>query len=206
MTAAAGNYFSIMVNSVINPFYTTQNLTNTTATYSYSNYGTLVQGTSSTQSPIGYSSIAQLYTNYRVVKYRLEITANAATAADIFRVVASALGQEEQPSTAAGSMNLRVLEGQPFSKAMTVSSAAGMTNGTNTIVLEGYPYQDMGKTKADYMGEASTPVGSFPDASIRDYVGVFSQPLTGTNNAGICSMQLKLIQDVVFYDLVNQVN
>lgn len=205
MTAAAGNYFSIYANSPTNPFYTpTFNLNTGTGSYSFGNNAVFVQGTNITQSCIGWSTLAALYANYRVVKYRIEITAQAASAADVYRVVAVALGQEEYPSSAAASMDLRVMESQPFSKCMTVSSSD--TGGNSTIVLEGYPYRDLGLTKEAYMGLPVTSVGGFPTAGVADYIGVFTQALTGTNNAAICSMQIKCTYDVVFTDLVNQIN
>lgn len=201
LTAAAGNYWSVCVNSIVNAFNNTYTPTLTPggSGLAYAQNGTLVQGYAVSNSPLGYTQLAAIYTYYKVFRYRLEVTVTPQSPSDSVRVIAIPLGTEETPSATAGNMNVRVLEGQPNTRSKTVLS--GCSSLDNTIIIEGCPYKDLGLTREQYnsggqVGTASNYFVAFPTGA--DFVGIFSQILTGSNSAGIVTYQVKLIQDIVW--------
>jgi len=207
MTAASGNYFSVYLNSLPTPFNTpTLNFTTTNVTYPFGNNAQLVQGFNIAQSPLGYSTIGALYDKYVVLKYRLEITFMPASIADTARMIAVPIGNEEFPSLAAGVMNDRTLEEQPYALATTCSSGAtaGPAN-SNTLVLEGCPYKDLGITREQYLADGLTPIGNVPTTQYVDFGGVFLQQLNGANNGSTTMCQIKLTQIVRLSDVISQV-
>lgn len=200
MTAAAGNYFSVLVNSIVSPFSTpTLYMTAPTTTYSFASNAQLVQGFVITNNPLGYNTISPVYQNYRVMKYELEITVTPATGTDVLRLVTMPLGQEEIPSATAGSTNLRVLEEQPYALAKTCSSGTAAGPGANnTLRLSGAPYKDLGLTREQYLASGNqTLISAQPNNTIADYAGVFCQQLNGSNNASPVTVQCKLTQVVI---------
>lgn len=208
LTAASGNYFSFVANSISSPFNNgvTYPLTAVPAP-AYAAHATLINGCVIGESPIGVNSFGQLYTNYRVVRYRLELTFVPASQADTVRIVVNSFGGEEIPSSSAGSVNLKVMEAQPFARSKTF--AGSMTAGpgsTNSLFIVGQPHKDLGKTFAEYLALPDTALATTPAVGVLDYVGVFIQELNGSNNAGSCSIQMKLTQDVIFYDLIQQIS
>lgn len=208
LTAAAGNYFAVMVNSIASPFNVpTFTATLTTASYSFANYANLIQGNSITDSPMGYSTMGGLYTKYAVLRYRLEVTAIPGSTTDAARMVVLPIGNEEIPSTGASSVNLRVLEEQPFALATTVASATdvGPASG-NTLVLSGCPYKDLGVDRSTYLSDATVSMNSQPATAYRSYAGIFLQELNGSNSTVAFSLQVKLTQIVQWSDLIQQVN
>jgi hypothetical protein len=138
--------------------------------------------------------------------YKVVVTVNPAQAADTCRLVVLPMGGEEIPSTSAGSVNLRVLEEQPYALATTCSS--GVASGptiSNTLTLSGCPYKDLGLTRQQYYDAPPTSVASQPAASIEDFVGIYLQQLNGTGNGQALSVQIKLEQICQFSDLLQQV-
>lgn len=166
-----------------------------------------IQGTAIGNTPIGWTSYSTLYQNYRVKKYRIELTFIPQNVSDSVRLISFPLGQEAIPSTAAGNVNTRVFEAQPGAKAITCAVSTAASPGlSNTMIIYGDCAKDLGKTLADYMGLADTPSSSAPVAGTTDTVGFFLQQLHATNNVASCSMQLKITQNVVWYDLLQDIN
>jgi len=198
MTAAAGNYANIMVNSLTPWTNVTYPVTDFPApTYAFA--ALPIQGASGVQTPIGFQYYGANYTNYRVVRYNLEVTATSQNTGDTFRIVVFPLGEEEIPSAAAANVNLKVLESQPYAKAKNITSGVAPPGGA-VIQLKGTPFNDLGKSYSQYMGEPDTLMSTFPAAGVRDFVGVFCQQLNGANNTSVCTIQFKLMQEIMFYD------
>jgi len=205
MTAAAGNYMSVYLNKLPSPFSTPVfQATLNTVTYAYGNNATLVQGFNIADSPITFNQLGQLYTKYVVKKYRLEVTVLPNITNDDCRVVAFPVGEEEIPSTSAAFTNLKVLESQPYALATTATTGLGSTGTSNRLVLEGYPWNDVGISKAQYMADQNLLSANIP-ANV-DFAGLFFQQLNGANNTQTVTFQMKLVQEVELYDLQAQIN
>lgn len=203
-TAAAGNYFSVYPNSCFQPFGTNYQITAAPGS-AFANHATLVQGDALTNGPMGISSLAILYTNYRVRKYRFEITVVPQSSTDTCRLVVVSMGGEEIP-TAAGE-SLRIMESQPYAMSKTCAvSVVGGPGNNNTLNYYGEPAKDLGKKTYEYMALPDTLIGATPAAGVLDSIGVFTQQLNGANNAGVVTCQIKLYQYAEFYDLVQQIN
>lgn len=198
--STTGNYMSVMVNSIASPFSTTYSFTTTTASYTYAFSGTLAQGYAITNNPMMFGDISTLYSKYVVVGYKIEVTVNPSSTGDPLRMTLGAYGTEQIPSSAAGNVNLRVLEAQPYTLSKTCANAViGGPGVNNTLVLSGAPYKDMGYTREQYMDNL-TAVTNQPTLS--DYVGLFLQPLNGTSNSSPVNVSIKLSQIVLLSDLV----
>jgi len=206
MTAAAGNYFNLFPNARTPMSGNTYTVTAGVGTATYASNALLLQGSQLANTPIGWSAYSGLYANYRVKRYRLEITVIPQNAQDATRLIVFPLGDEAIPSATAGNVNTRVLEAQPGAKAMTVAAGVSGTRSTNSMVIYGDVAKDLGKTTVDYMGLADTAVGSAPAAGTSDYIGVYLQQLNGANNTAVVSIQLRISQDIVFYDLSQEFN
>lgn len=212
MTAAAGNYFSVNVNSILTPFANgTYQFTTGTGTATFASNGTMIQGNVITVPPMGYTStIGGLYQRYRVYRYRLEITLFPQTASDSTRLIVLPLGNEEIVSASAANVNTRVLEEQPYAMAKTclsgVTAGGGAPGGSNTIITYGSPWKDLGLTYAQYSDQPTTNINAAPTANLQDWVGIFAQQLNGANNTGVVTIGVKLQQYVELYGLANPVN
>ena len=208
MTAAAGNFFNIAPNSRTPLQGNTYQITTGTGTATYANNASVAQGTAIANTPIGWTQYSTLYNNYRVKKYRVEITFLPQNVSDSVRLIVFPLGGESIPSATAGNVNTRVFEAQPGAKAITCAvSTAASPSMCNTIVYYGDCAKDLGKTMVDYMGLADTASSAAPaTGGTVDYLGVFLQQLNGSNNASVCSLQIKITQDIVWYDLVQEIN
>jgi len=208
-TAAAGNYASIMVNSLTSPFNTpTYPMTATTATATYAFAGSLVQGGHIYDSPIGTAGVLSLWQNYKVLSYRLKVTVMPVASADVCECVILPIGNEEIPSAAAGSTDLRVLCAQP--RAINKICETNVPFRSNTLILEGHVHNLLGLTKAQWMALPSVPVGSQPPSvgttmSQRAFCGFFLQELNGGNNQSIMTARFELEQTVELSDLIQQI-
>jgi hypothetical protein len=98
------------------------------------------------------------------------------------------------------------MEGQPFAKAKTVAAATVSDGGNNTLVLTGNCAADLGKTPTQYEDGVDIPIGAAPAAGYFDAVGIFLQQLNGANNIATVTMQIRLVQEVTFYDLIQPIN
>lgn len=209
MTAAAGNFFNLMV-SCQTPFTGTTYGMGTIPGPTFAANMSPVQGSTLLASPMGWVSLSGLYTNYRVKRYRLEITVMPQSASDSTRLVVFPIGGEQIPSAAAASVNLRVLEAQPYARAKTCTSGTVASDGgSNTIVYYGDVAKDLGKSHQDYMGLPDVAIGTTTaaiPASLQDFIGVFAQQLNGANNVGVVTCQVKLSQDIEFYELIQPIN
>lgn len=204
--SAYGNYMSIMVNSIASPFSTpTFAWTTGIATYNFAFNGVLAQGYAITNNPMMFGDISTLYSKYVVVGYSCEVTVNPSSSGDPLRMTLGAYGTEEIPSSAQSNVNLRVLEAQPYTLSKTCTSGViGGPGVNNTLKVSGAPYKDMGLTREQYIDNV-TAVTNQPGATVRDYVGLFLQPLNGTSNAAPVNVSVKLSQIVILSDLIQPV-
>jgi len=201
LTAAAGNYFSLPISNVVTPFNGPLGITLAPGA-TYASNASLVQGCSVTQNYMGYSSIATLYTNYKVMSYRVKLTAIPQNVQDTLELVILPVGFEEIPSTSAGSVNTRVLAAQPFCK--TNVCEATVAAKYNSVTLVGNCWNMAGQRKEMYIDQPPTAVGAGPAAPL--FVGVFLQQVNGTNNVATVTMAIEIEVLVEFTDLLNPIN
>lgn len=201
MTAAAGNYFSLPINNIVTPFNgPTYNILSAPGP-TYACNAQLINGGSVTQTSMGYTSLAQLYTNYRVLSYRVKLVGMPTAASDMFQLVAVPLGFEEIPSASAGSVNVRVLASQPRAKSLVCEP--GVPASQNTVILSGEMWNLVGQRKELWLDQAPTALGAGPAATA--FIGVFLQELNGANNVGTCTLMVQIETLVEFTDLLNPI-
>jgi hypothetical protein len=202
LTAAAGNYAAVMVNSAYSPFNAASYQLITAPGSTFSMNGVLVQGDTMAQQAMGYSSMAALYTNYRVLHYSLKATFMPQNVADTSEMVLIPVGFEEIPSTSAAAVNLRVMASQPRSIVRVCETAVPARE--NTLVLQQNGWDLVGMRKQQWIDLPPTSVTTFP--ANQAYVGIFVQQLNGTNNAAVCTLALELQQTIEFTDLLNPIS
>lgn len=202
MAAAAGNYMNMVANSIYQPFQGGYPVT--TAVNAYSMHGAWAQGYTGLQNPIGYNGIANLYSLYKVKKVIVEFCIQPQSSGDTTQAVAFPIGSEAIPSAAAGSVNLQVMLGQPRNK--TVVAAAGATAKYQTIRIQEFIHDILGRRKAQWNDEASTAIGSQPVAADQAFVGLFLQSLDGATNASPVVVSVRMWQHVELTDLIQQIN
>lgn len=202
LTAAAGNYFSLPINNIVTPFNgPTYNIISAPGP-TYACNAQLVNGGSVTQASMGYSSLAALYTNYRVLSYKLTLVGMPTAASDMFQLVAVPIGFEEIPSASAANVNVRVLASQP--RAKSIVCEPGVPAASNTVVLTGDLWNLVGQRKEMWLDQPPTALGAGPSSTA--FLGVFIQELNGANNVGTCTLMVMVETLVEFTDLLNPIN
>jgi hypothetical protein len=199
-TAAAGNYTNMCVNTLYTPFNAGYPVN--TAANTYSMHGSYVQGFSATSEPAGYTIFQTLYTLYKVMRYKITVRPQCATAADQFGVVLLPQSNEAIPSASAGYMNLLVLQSQPRAKYADVINGAKQTS---LVHSEGV-HITLGKRAEQWMNIDSVPFNSAPTTADLAYCGLFFQPLNGSANQAVITCTIILEQEVEFSGLVAQIN
>lgn len=202
-TAAAGNYTDICVNSLTGQYNVTYPTTSAPGA-AYAFHGSLVQGDSVAQTPLGYVSFVSMYTNYKVLRFKLSAMVQPTLTSDAAALVLIPLGNEEIPSSAAGSTNLKIMSSQP--NAVNKVAYAFSSAAANTIVLEHNVWDILGQRKEQYMDQSPTPIASLPGNSQIAFAGLFVQQLNGANNTGSIIVQLQLEQIVELSDLIQPLN
>jgi len=186
MTAAAGNYFDLIVNAMAPMSGISYPITAVPGA-AYLAHANLLPGCTVSQTPIGYGNLASIYQYYRVRKYILEVSVVPQNASDTTRVVVLPLGSDEIPAAGAGSVNLRVMESQPYALAKTFASGVTPPGG-NVIQAIGYPNRDLGRTMAEYMALPQTLSSVGPASGTGSIYGVYLQQLNGSNNSGVVTL------------------
>jgi len=200
-TAAAGNYTNFVLNSIVYQFNAAYPVTLAPgATFNFN--GALVQGNSITQGPIGYTNFAAMYEKYKVHKFKISVTVIPANVADATSATLLPIGAEQIPSAAAGSVNTRVFESQP--SAVSKMCIPFGPSQSNTLTIEGYPWDYLGVRKEQYLDEAPDPIGVFPATPC--YGGLFLQQVMGSNNVAAIAIHIVIEQVVELSDLVNPIN
>jgi hypothetical protein len=202
MTASAGNYFSVLVNSANSPYNSATYVMTAAPGPTFSARATLVQGAVLSQQAMGYSQMAALYTNYRVISYSLKVTVMPQNVGDVTEVVVVPLGFEEIPSSSAAAVNLRVMASQP--RSITRVCETSVPAASNTLTLRQTCWDLVGQRKSQWMDYPPTPVTSYP--ANQAYVGVFLQQLNGANNVAAVTMSLQLQQTIEFTDFLNPIS
>jgi len=195
-TLSLGNYMSVNVNSIFQPFNTAYPMTGNIA-LNPSFHATLNQGFFINDSPIGYTLLASLYNNYRVMNYELEITTQPQATNDVVRACMIPLGADQIPSVALANINLNVLESQPYTIATTC--VANSPSTSNTLTIKGDVWRDLGLSYAQYYA-GTNPVTGPPSSALSDYVGYYLQAMS-SNNAQPVAVTAKLRQYIIFSDL-----
>ena len=202
MSATAGNYMNIMVNSIYQPFQGGYPVA--TSANAYSMHGTWVQGYAGSQNPIGYNGIANLYSLYKVKKVVVQVTVQPQNSADTLQAVLFPIGSEAIPTAAAGGVNLQVMLGQPRNK--TQICANGTSAKFQTLTLRESIHDILGRRKQQWMDEAGTAIGSQPPAADQAFAGLFLQALDGGSNVSQICVTIRMWQYTELTDLIQQVN
>jgi hypothetical protein len=165
-------------------------------------HGSFVQGFSTGTEPAGYTVLQSLYTLYKVLKYRVTVRPQCASAADQFGVVLLPQSNEAIPSAAAGYMNLLVLQSQPRAKYRDIINGASQTE---LVHSEGV-HTTLGKRLEQWRNIDSVAFNSAPATADLAYCGLFLQPLNGSANQAVITVSIILEQEVEFSGLVAQIN
>lgn len=200
LTSAAGNYLSVYLNSLLQTYATPNYQLTAAVGPAYASNAQLVQGNTINNGPMNLNNMAAIWKKYAVVKYRLEVTVTPAVNGDICRLVVAPFGDVEIPSSSAASVNLKVMEEQPFALATTCTPQSGSGLAGNTLVLEGAPYKDLGMSRAEYLANtlSSTATNAYPTKPC--FAGVFIQQLNGSGNASPVTIQMKMLQTIILSD------
>jgi hypothetical protein len=200
-TAAAGNYMDVVTNSLSSQFNATYTAV-TAPGAAYSFWGTLVQGNTITQAPIGYTNFAGLYLRYRVHSFRITVTVMPANSADVTAVVLAPLGNEEIPSAGAASVNTHVMMSQPSSVMKICTPFADPRE--NTVSIQHNCWDFLGQRKEQYLAQQPDVISGYPVVPL--FAGLFLQQMNGSNNAAAIAVQITLEQVVELCDLNNPIN
>lgn len=203
LTAAAGNYMSILVNAVSTPFNSATYQMTSAPGVAYAFHASLVQGSSIGNLPMGYSALAALYVNYKVLSYSLKVTFMPQNVADTTEMVVLPVGLEEIPFSAAASVNLRVMASQP--RSVTRVCEVSVPGESNTVRLSQKMHHLVGQRAQQYLDLPPTAIGSNPSAGSQANVGIFLQQVNGANNATVATIAIELIQVVEFTDYLNPI-
>lgn len=191
----SGNYQSIRVNSIVQPYNTTYSAGSVAPVYSMN--GTYVQGYGLTTPPIGYSFFTNTYKKYKVLGYKLKASIMTGTNTDLLEAVLFPVGQDEIPNNASSNVNCSVLRGQPKAKSKLCHNGGP----NNVLTLKGSVYELLGMRKSQWMDIDGTAPPNIP--SVPGYVGLYLQALNGLSNAATLVVSLQLYQIVEFTDLNN---
>lgn len=203
LTAAAGNYASILVNGLGSPYNSATYQLTTAPGPAYAFHASLVQGNTLAQAGMGYSALAALYVNYKVLSYTLKATFMPQNVGDTTEMVLVPVGLEEIPFSAAASVDLRVMAAQPRSVARVCEVSVPAI--ANTLRLSQDMYHLTGQRKSQYLDLPPIAVGSNPAPGSQAYVGIFLQQLNGANSGAVCTLALELTQVVEFTDFLNPI-
>jgi len=210
-TAAAGNYFAVLANSLATPFNVpTYDINATTAVATFAFAGQFVQGYTINTNPMGFAELAGLWTNYKVKSYRIRVTVYPQGSADSCEAVLFPIGIEEIPSSSASSVNIRTLATQP--RAVSQICSFSVPSKYNTLTLSQEVHNLLGIRKSAWESYPPTPMNAAPTSgggalpSLQGYVGFFMQQLNGSNNASAMSVRVELEQVVECSDLVQQLS
>lgn len=195
LDAVNGNYQSIRINSVVQPFNTTYSAGSVSPVYSMN--GTYVQGYNIGTGPIGYGFMASAYTKYKVLGYKAKISIMTSTNSDLLEAAVLPLGQNEIPSTASGNVNMSVFKGQP----KVVSKLCHNGGPNNVLWIKGSVHELLGMRKAQWMDIDGTSPPNIP--SVSGYIGFYMQSLNGSTNNQPVAVSITVWQIVEFTDLNN---
>lgn len=205
-TAAAGNYFSLVANSLYIPYTSTYNMTTGTGTAAFAFNGTLTNGYSIANSSMFYTELATIYAQYKVLRYSLKVTARSTSVADVFNLCLFPIGIQPIPAAGAGSVNMRVFGTQPRS----VQKEIGTGMSSTSLVLSQDVNDLLEIRKSQWLDMPSTQMTAQPAGtgteSFLGFVGVFLQMLSGANNTGAISVTAELTQEVECTDLLQPIN
>lgn len=202
-TAAAGNYTDICVNTLSGQYNVSYPSTAAPGA-AYAFHASTVQGDLIAQTPLGYVSFASMYTNYKVMRFKLSAMIQPTLSSDTTALVLFPIGNEEIPSSAAGSTNLKVMASQP--NAVNKIAYAFSSSTVNTAVIEHNVWDIIGQRKEQYVDQSPTPISSLPNNTQIAFAGLFLQQLNGANNTGSIIVQLQLEQIVELSDLIQPLN
>jgi len=153
---------------------------------------------------MGYSTFASLYQQYKVLKYKVQVSVQPSITTDSLQLVVFPAGNEQIPSTAAGSTNLAVMEGQPQARSKIVVTQAPSKD--NTLSITQHVWDLMGRRKNQLMDFASTQISSFPGTNDQGFVGIYLQQLNGASNTQPILVTVRLWQKVELTGLVGAIN
>lgn len=197
--SAAGNFASILPNSLYQPFNPATGNTVTAATFG----GTSSGGASVTSTPIGYTYLSTNWQTYKVLDYEVELTINPQNSGDTCAMAIAPLGDQEQPTT--GTWNFYKMSAQRY--ALSGRATNGANTRLNSLKYSGPFHRDIGLTKRQWLDFPQTPMGTFPTGNDSvAYFGIFLSTLDGATNANPLVVDIVLRQRVVVSDPVQYGN
>lgn len=194
---------SVLVNGLGSPYNSATYQMTTAPGVAYAFHASLVQGDTLAQTAMGYSALAALYVNYKVLSYSLKVTFMPQNVSDTTEMVVLPVGLEEIPFSAAASVNLRVMAAQPRSKSRVCEVSVPAV--ANTVVLSQEMHNLVGQRRQQYLDLPPIPVGNNPAAGSQAYVGIFLQQVNGSNSVAVCTIAIELTQVVEFTDYLNPI-
>jgi hypothetical protein len=139
------------------------------------------QGTLIGNDPIGYAAMAQLYTNFLVKSYSIEIRAQPQNAGDTVSHAIFPSGGQEIPTS--GSWSFYRASGQSLAKVGIAVSGANTRQ--NYLILRGTPYEALGLTYNQWETLGKSNMGSSPNLSSYVVYGAFTSD--GAVSAAPCT-------------------
>lgn len=202
LDATNGNFTTVNVTSIADPFNTTYSFTAAANVYDWA--GVLAQGNSISNDPIGVGTINQIYKNYKVMRYVIEMTVHPQISTDSALLIGYPSGDEQIPSSVAGNVNSFVMCGQSGNKQKWVSNASDITK--NKVVIRGSCWDLLGQRQDQWKDQPSTAIGTTTAFPLAGYVSFFCQIAGTAAGQAVTACQIKLKQEVEFTDINQQIN
>ncbi len=202
--STSGNFASVIVNSLYQPYNTPSSNSFTNAIGGYPFVGVSSGGASITASPIGYNYLSSNYNTYKVLEYEVEFTVTPQNSGDTVAMSMAPLGNQEQPTT--GTWNFFRMAGQRF--AQTGRAVNGANSRLNTLRYSGKVWVDLGLTRAQWLatGAPQAIMGSQPTGGNVDYFGFLISTLDGAANGSPVVVDCIIRQKVIVSDPVQYGN
>jgi len=199
----AGNFASILPNSLFQPFNPTTGNTFANVAGAVPFSGTSSGGAVTTANPVGYTYLSTNYQTYKVLEYEVELTVNPQNSGDTAAMSMAPLGDQEQPTT--GNWNYFRMSAQRFARSGRATN--GANTRLNTLIYKGPFHRDIGLGKRQWEDFPMTPIGAQPSGNDTiAYFGIFLSTLDGAVNAAPVVVDCVLRQRVLVADPVQYAN
>jgi hypothetical protein len=194
---------SIIATSFFSPFATSTYSLTLAPGPTYAMNGALVQGCTIGQQAMGQGALAALYTNFKVMSYRVTATFMPQNVADTSAMVLLPVGLEEIPSTSAAAVDLRVLSSQPRAQTRICETTTAARENTLSFAQDSWDL--VGVRKPQWLDFPNAACTGYPQQPQIGYVAIYLQQLNGANNAALCTLRVTIDQVVEFTDLLNPI-
>lgn len=183
---AAGSWFSIAANAFYEP-YTAGSFQNATACG-----GTDAFGSTNTQNVIGFSTMANLYSVYKVHGARLKLRVSCVSASDVLITTVIPMSGNQYSGTVFPLTSLNVEEGQDNVKTVMVTNQ----QGPKTIQMYQKSTTVCGLTKLEYDASPMVSMAAQPSGTNAWFFLIQFNNLSGLTNTGLIYAEWELEQYV----------